>query len=198
MGDTNTAQPLTLDLFGSGAPGPVKPCCNSVKGEWKVIPHPTLEGLEYLGPGGVYATYYLKVIPKGYKVTARVRVNGRIKGTLVCKCMDDGRTMSETAVDEPISFDTEIPVFSQNIAKKLIPGIGWVMLAIDVARAAKKAYDLVTLSPELTQMVLENAGPAVSRAVEEVTSSSDTLCQNKHHQKCPPPDPGALDGLPMV
>ena len=197
MAETETREPFVIDLFGNGAPSPVRPCCNSVQGEWKVLPHPTIDGIEYLGPGGVFVTYYLEVIPKGYRVTARVRVNARIKGTLECKCMDDGRTMSETEVDEPISFDTEIPVYSQNIAKKLIPGVGWVMTAVDIARAARAAYDLVTLNPELTQMLLDNAGPGLSRAVEETTSSSDSLCQSKHSQRCPE-DPGALDGLPMV
>lgn len=197
MAETETQQPFVIDLFGEGAPSPVRPCCNSVQGEWKVLPHPTIDGIEYLGPGGVEATYYHDVIPKGVRVTARIRVNARIRGTLECKCMDDGRTLSETEVDEPISFDTEIPVYTQNIIKKFIPFIGWAMMAIDVYRAARAAYDMITMSPELTQMILENAGPGLSRAVEETTNSSDTLCQNMHNQRCPE-DPGALDGLPMV
>lgn len=191
MGDMT---PTLVQDFGSGAPSASRPCCNDVRGEWKVIPHPSLEGIEFLGPGDVTTTYYLDFIPKGYRITGRFLAQIRIRGTLKCKCMDGvfGRDLSETAVDEPFEFEVRLPIFSQNIIKRLIPGIGWVMLAIDVARAARTAYNIYNLSPELRAQIMEEAGPALDRAIEEITNSADTLCQNIHTQRCPPPDPSEL------
>jgi hypothetical protein len=181
--------------FNNSAPSaPVSPCCKNVKGEWAEIPKITVpdpkNNIEFLGVGDPKMTYYLGTIPKGISVPGRFRVRGHIKGTLVCKCMDDGRQLSKTQVDQPFTGEFNMPVYATNFAKKLVPGIGWVVLGYEIAEAIKKAYDVYTASPELVEELLKGAGPAAKKALDKVINSADELCKNKHKCVDPPKDDG--------
>ncbi|HHH11495.1 MAG TPA: hypothetical protein ENK23_05410 [Sorangium sp.] len=190
MADGTSGQALAQS-FDNSAPAAAKSsCCKNVKGEWEVIPKLTVTDIKYLGPGDVKTTYYFKTIPKGFKLSVRVRVKGRIKGTLVCKCLDDGRVLSKTKVDKPFSADGKMPVYSTNVLKKVLgPGVGWVLLAIEVIKAGKKAYDFYTKNPEFVKAALKMVGPAAKKAIEVIKNSADSLCKHKHKEKCKPAKP---------
>lgn len=190
MTDSLTTE-LAQSFHNTAAGSAVTPCCRDVRGEWAEYPKLAIDDpardITYLGPGGVYMTYYLDTIPKGLQATVRLRVTARIRGALICRCMDDGRTLSETRVDEPFTTEIEVPVAFYNVARALIPGIGWAVLAYQVLRAARQAYEIYRMSPELVEMILAQIGPAGRAAIEQIANSSDNLCKNMHKCADPPP-----------
>jgi hypothetical protein len=177
----------------SSAGGAVSMCCKDVKGEWKEIPKAYPNGMpEYLGNPQASTTYYFDTIPKGLRYSAKLRHKWKVKGRLVCKCMDDGRILSESAFEKDITFDAQTPIYDQNIAKKLVGGwLGWASLAYDAYRLGKLGYDIYSQNPELAKELAKAAGPAAEKAAEEIKSSADTLCKSKH-KPCSdnPPNPG--------
>lgn len=174
----------------SATGGAVSMCCKDVKGEWKEIPKAYPTGLpEILGNPQAEVTYYFDTIPKGLRYSMNMRHRWKVKGRLVCKCMDDGRILSESPFEKDLAFEAQTPFYQQNISKKFLGGpLGWASLAYDVYRAGRLAYDVYTANPELAQELAKAAGPAAERAVEEIKNSADTLCRSKH-KPCNDPSP---------
>ncbi len=180
--------------------GAVSMCCKNVKGEWKEIPKAYPNGIpEYLGNPQADVTYYFDTIPKGLRYSAKMRHKWKVKGRLVCKCMDDGRILSDSPFEKDLSFDAQTPVYSQNLSKKFLGGpLGWASLAYDAYKIGKLGYDIYTANPELVKELAKAAGPQAEKAVEGIKNSADTLCKSKH-KPCndpAPADPGKADPGP--
>lgn len=176
------AERIAQSFDHSEAGAPVTPCCKDVEGEWveypKVVPDgfPSFEGLD-----GIEGTQTLGGIPKGVAIMGRFHVRARIQGRLRCRCLDDGRTLSDTAVDVPFEADVVFPVGSVNILKKLVPSwITWLSTLWELAEALKNAYDIYSQNPELAQQLLEQAMEAVQEAVRRVANSAWEICANRH------------------
>ncbi|MBK8257231.1 MAG: hypothetical protein IPK82_31725 [Polyangiaceae bacterium] len=181
---------VAQNFSNSPSGGAVSQCCKNVKGEWKEIPKAYPNGApDILGSPQAKGTYYFDTIPKGLSYSLKMRHKFKIKGKLVCKCMDDGRILSESAVDKDVTFEAQTPVYSQNITKKLVGGwLGWASLAYDVYKAGKIAYDIYKQNPEMIKELAKAAGPAADKAVEEIKNSADSLCKAKH-KPCNDPEP---------
>ncbi|MEZ4306851.1 MAG: hypothetical protein R3F14_02225 [Polyangiaceae bacterium] len=170
--------------FDNTAPSAaVTPCCKNVKGTWEKIPaiYPTTNS-KFLGPGKTTMSYYFDAIPKAVTIWGKFRQEFRIRGKLVCKCMDDGRTLSSTEVNETVSFDIQIPMAYMPLLRRANPW-GWWGLAYDAIKLAKKAYDIYNMSPEIANEILKNLPAAAKKTIEKMKSSADDLCKSKH--KCP-------------
>jgi hypothetical protein len=191
MADTTTQLAQT---FNNSAPSAAaSPCCKNVKGEWAEIPHPTVpdprKDIDFLGIGQPKLTYYLgSSIPKGVSVPARIRARTRIKGTLICKCMDDGRQLSKTSIDKGVTVEGNVPIYSTTFLNKAVSGpLGWAILAYEIGKAGKQAYDIYSGNQEAIDAALKQMGPAAEKAVKEIINSADELCKNKHKCVDPPP-----------
>ena len=170
--------------------GAVSMCCKNVKGEWKSVPKAYPNGVpELLGNPQASVTYYFDTIPKGLMYSAKMRHKWHVTGRLLCKCMDDGRVLSETAFDKDLTFDAQTPFFSQNISKKFLGGpLGWASLAYDAYKVGKLGYDIYTENPELIKELGKAAAPQAEKALEEIKNSADSLCKSKH-KPCNDQDP---------
>jgi hypothetical protein len=170
--------------------GAVSMCCKNVKGEWKEIPKAYPNGIpDYVGNPRADVTYYFDTIPKGLKYSAKLRHKWKVKGRLVCKCLDDGRILSDTAFEKDLTFDAQTPLYYQNISKKFLGGpLGWASLAYDAYKIGKLGYDIYSANPELIKELAKAAAPQAEKAVEEIKNSADTLCKSKH-KPCNDPEP---------
>jgi hypothetical protein len=200
MADGALSSAILADFAESGTGGPVANCCNDVQGEWERAPGAILapdifiDGVpEPLGDLQVAPTYYLDTIPKGLSFSYKFRYRLSIRGTLVCKCGDDGRTMSSTPFDKKTTIDVQTPVGSVKVVR--LPILGWIGMAIDAYKMGKQLYELYDMTPEKLR---ELAGDAVEAVLKEIRDSADTLCRLKHKPCSSPSGPGIpTDPIPV-
>lgn len=191
MAELSVPSAILAEFAESATGGAVANCCNDVKGEWERAPGALLapdifiDGLpEPLGDPELAPTYYLDTIPKGVSFSYKFRYHLSVRGTLVCKCADDGRTMSSQPFDKKVSVDVQTFLGSVKVVR--IPVLGWLGYLIDGYKIAREAYELYNLTPEKMR---ELAGEAIDLVLEEVKNSADTLCRRKHKPCTSPGQP---------
>lgn len=214
-----TSSEIKAQFTDAPTGGAVATCCNNVKGEFEKAPGAVtapdvfVDGIpQPIGNPQFKPTYYFDTgIPKGVSASYKFRYKFSLRGTLVCKCLDDGRILSRAPFNEQVTMDIQTWIGSTDLVspKRLAPWAMVLGLAYDAYKIGRRAYDIYNLTPDKLK---ELAGPAMEKALEKARNSATALCKRKHkpcsdpkpEEPAKPPEvkpvptvPGDGEGIPM-